>query len=201
MLISPPEDVYLSSGQQEQSRPYYLGHCSNKIGPVIIDEQGDYSQRMVASGTTESSPQHNKRNVSIGAAGTSSDCQMPGYAIDHRFLDEDEDEDLGSTTISPSYYYFYQPQHMPLSSPSNNNSSVTNNTPSNTTAESSYYSTRCQMRHVESQRTLQSLSTIDSIYTGYQPIQFDLPIIRVGMLSHIDASFLQRKFLIEEEGQ
>jgi hypothetical protein len=196
MLISPPEDAYL----QQSSRSYYLGHHSNKIRPIIIDEQEQNSQQMIAA-QTENLPQHNKRSVSVDAAAgmSSSDSAILGYITDHIVLDDEEGGDLGSTTVSPSYYYFYQPQHLPLSSPSNNNSSITNNTTSNVTAESSsYYSTIPQ---VESQRTFQSLSTIDSIYTGYKSIQFELPIIRVGMLSHIDASFLQKKVLTEDERQ
>jgi hypothetical protein len=199
MLVSQPENVYLQSSQQP-SRPYYLGHYSNKVRPIIDEQEDQNSQRVIVTEEiTENTSQHNKRRASVDVLGMSScDSAILGYTMNH-IEDEVEEDELGSTTISPSYYYYYQPHHMPLSSPSNNNSSVTHNTTSNATAESSYYSTRCQIPQTESQRTFQSLSTIDSIYTGYQPIQFDLPIIRVGMLSHIDASFLQMK--VEEERQ
>lgn len=73
-----------------------------------------------------------------------------------------------------NYYSYYQPQFIPLSSPSNNNSS-------NTT--SSYYST---LPHVDTQRSIQSLSTIESVYTGFQPLKIDLPMIQVGAF---DVSF------------
>ncbi|KAI8075735.1 hypothetical protein BDF21DRAFT_495214 [Thamnidium elegans] len=69
-------------------------------------------------------------------------------------------------------YYCYQPErNLVLSSPSVNNTTTEE-------SSSSYYSSRCQIPQVESQRTL---STLDSIFTGYPPIQFDLPIIQLGV--------------------
>lgn len=84
---------------------------------------------------------------------------------------------------NPSRYYYYQPQrNLVLSSPSVNNTT--------TEESSSYYSSRCQIPHVESQRTI---STMDSIFTGYPPIQFDLPIIQLGGISQMDISFLKKR--------
>lgn len=84
----------------------------------------------------------------------------------------------------PSRYYYYQPQrNLVLSSPSVNNTTTEE-------SSSSYYSSRCQIPHVESQRTI---STMDSIFTGYPPIQLDLPIIQLGGISQMDISFLKKR--------
>lgn len=198
MVVSFPDEAYHQSGQPP-SRPYYMGHYinNNKIRPV--SEDIDAQQQIISP--SNSSPQRNKRrNVVLHNSGNASESPIQAttskFTIGHVLLDDEvgDDGDLISATASSNvnnyYSSYYQPQHMPLSSPSNTNSSATNNT----TSASSYYSSRCQIPQVESQRTIQSLSTIDSVFSGFQPIQFNLPIIQVGMLSHIDVSFLQKKF-------
>lgn len=70
-------------------------------------------------------------------------------------------------TITLDNSSYYKPQYMPLSSPSKS---------------SSYYSTR--LPHVD------SLSTIESVYSGFQPLKIDLPIIQVGAF---DVSFITRQ--------
>ncbi|KAL7325885.1 hypothetical protein PS15p_208309 [Mucor circinelloides] len=196
MVVSLPDEAYCQSGNPP-SRPYYMGHYNNnnnnKIRPV--SEDIDAQQQIILA--TNNSPQRNKRKSMMVSdhSGSSIHASTSRFTIEHVLLDDEAGEDLASATASSNinnHYYssYYQPQHMPLSSPSNTNSSATNNT----TSASSYYSSRCQIPQVESQRTFQSLSTIESAYGGgYQPIQFDLPIIQVGMLSHIDVSFLQKK--------
>ncbi|CAO0800283.1 unnamed protein product [Mucor circinelloides] len=197
MVVSLPDEAYCQSGQPP-SRPYYMGHYTNtnnnnKIRPA--SEDVDAQQQIILA--TNNSPQRNKRKSMMvsGHSGSSMHASTSRFTIEHVLLDDEAGDDLASATASSNinnHYYssYYQPQHMPLSSPSNTNSSATNNT----TSASSYYSSRCQIPQVESQRTFQSLSTIESTYGGgYQPIQFDLPIIQVGTLSHIDVSFLQKK--------
>ncbi|GAN04875.1 hypothetical protein MAM1_0075d04341 [Mucor ambiguus] len=194
MVVSLPDEAYCQPGHPP-SRPYYMGHYNhnNKIRPV--SEDMDAQQQIILA--TNNSPQRNKRkSMMISSSGPSSvHASTSRFTIEHVVLDDEMNDDLASATPSSNihnryYSSYYQPQHMPLSSPSNTNSSATNNT----TSASSYYSSRCQIPQVESQRTFQSLSTIESVYHGgYQPVQFDLPIIQVGMLSHIDVSFLQKK--------
>lgn len=197
MVVSLPDEAYHQPGQPP-SRPYYMGHYNNnnKIRPV--SEDIDAQQQIILA--TNNSPQRNKRKSMVlhnsgNAPGSSIQATTSRFTIDHVLLDDEicDDGGLASATASSNinnyYSSYYQPQHMPLSSPSNTNSSATDNT----TSASSYYSSRCQIPQVESQRTFQSLPTIDSVYTGFQSIQFDLPIIQVGMLSHIDVSFLQKK--------
>ncbi|KAI8642899.1 hypothetical protein BD408DRAFT_166181 [Parasitella parasitica] len=198
MVVSLPEEAYYGSDHlPAASRPYYLGHYttsnSNKIRPVSEDQ--DARQKMILA--TNNSPQRNKRKSMMihhsgNASGSSIHASSSKFAVERVLLDDDDNELASAATSSniQNYYSsYYQPQHMPLSSLSNTNSSMTNNS----TSASSYYSSRWQMPHTESQRTLQSLSTIESLYGRSQPMQFDLPIIQVGMLSHIDASFLHKR--------
>ncbi|KAL9549958.1 hypothetical protein MBANPS3_004973 [Mucor bainieri] len=195
MVVSLPDEVYCQPGQPP-SRPYYMGHYNhnNKIRPVSEDMD---AQQQIILATNNSSQRNKRKSMMVSSHSTSSvHASTSRFTIEHVVLDDEVNDDLASATASSNihnqyYSSYYQPQHMPLSSPSNTNSSATNNT----TSASSYYSSRCQIPQVESQRTFQSLSTIESAYRGgCQPIQFDLPIIQVGMLSHIDASFLQKKF-------
>ncbi|KAK4510144.1 bem46 protein, variant [Mucor velutinosus] len=194
MVVSLPDEAYCHSGHPP-SRPYYMGHYNNnnKIRPV--SEDMDAEQQIILA--TNNSSQRNKRKSMMTSSNSASSvhASTSRFAIEHVVLDDAANDDLASATASSniySHYYssYYQPQHILLSSPSNTNSSGINNA----TSASSYYSSRCQIPQVESQRTFQSLSTIESAYrSGCQPIQFDLPIIQVGMLSHIDVSFLQKK--------
>lgn len=196
MIVSLPDEAYHQSGQPP--RPYYMGHYTNnnKINPVSEDVD---AERQIILSTNNSSQRNKRKSIALNNSGNVSGSSLLAstskFKVEHVLLDNEvgDDGDLApasaSSNINNYYSSYYQPQHMPLSSPSNTNSSTTNNT----TSASSYYSSRCQIPQVESQRTIRSLSTIDSVYTGFQPIQFNLPIIQVGMLSHIDVSFLQKK--------
>lgn len=146
MSVSLPDEIY--NQQEPSSRPYYLGHYTNRVRPsthhnplVMIDKESS------GSGTTT------RQRVMM--------------------LPDQQD---------PRYYCYQPERNLVLSSPSVNITTTEE-------SSSSYYSSRCQIPHVESQRTL---STLDSIFTGYPPIQFDLPIIQLGGISHMDTSFLER---------
>lgn len=151
MSVSLPDEIY---SQEPATRPYYLGHYTNKIRPL-----------------SNSSTKVNKD--SLNAASSS------GSRTRQTIMMLPDQQDSTTTTR----YYCYQPErNLALSSPSVNNTTTEE-------SSSSYYSSRCQIPQVESQRTL---STLDSIFTGYPPIQLDLPIIQLGGISQMDISFLKR---------
>ncbi|KAI9252743.1 hypothetical protein EDC94DRAFT_620532 [Helicostylum pulchrum] len=151
MSVSLPGEVYY---QEPTTRPYYLGHHSNKVRPLKDDStRADKN----SSNATSSSGSRTRQTIMM----------LP-----------DQQDSMAHTR-----YYCYQPErNLALSSPSENNTTTEE-------SSSSYYSSRCQIPQVESQRTL---STLDSIFTGYPPIQLDLPIIQLGGISRMDISFLKR---------
>ncbi|KAI8988938.1 hypothetical protein BDB01DRAFT_849042 [Pilobolus umbonatus] len=167
MLVSLPTDY--PEDPRAPLKPYYLGHHTSRITPVDIPQL-----TITAPSTYEASS-----------------------STDHPLLIEDEKIDNPYTYGHSSSYsnnseqiqmledvlIQHNDEHVSLSSPSNIGSSVT------TDSSTSYYSSR-QIPHGESQRTFQSLSTLDSIYR-YQPIHFELPMIQLG-ISLMDDSFIRQ---------
>jgi hypothetical protein len=142
-IVSLPDEIYSSS----QSRPYYLGHHQNTIGPM------NGPHLLMAPGGTKA--------ISNSTSSARQTIMM-----------------VPPTAEGPGEYY-YQPNMQALSSPS------LNNTTTEEGSSSSYNSSR--LPHIESQ-----ISTLDSIFTGYPPIQLDLPIIQLGTISQMDISFLEK---------
>ncbi|KAI9476294.1 MAG: hypothetical protein EXX96DRAFT_294545 [Benjaminiella poitrasii] len=199
MFISHPDKAYYSANQEQPSRPYYLGHYhqSNKIKPISFSSNGFSQLQLKKEIDSISLESHRKRHISAAEPNTVEIEQQPssiisGYIASTKNDDgkRRDDEIIESTMIktmtqsnnAEHNYYGYQSQHVhPLSPPTASSSA-------------SFYTPSCNLISVsDSQSSFPSLSTLDSIYKGYQPIKFDLPVIRVGMLSQIDVSFLQRK--------
>lgn len=162
-MVSLPDETY---SQQPANRSYHMGHHS-RIEPVneeglIVTGGGHTKERRMIS--------HSNSNHSQYSTFTNTTRQtiimLPAEERDQQ-----------------RYNYYYNPQRkMVFPSPSLNNTTSTEEASS-----SSYYSSR--LPQIESQR---SLSTLDSIFTGYPPIQLDLPVIQLGIISQMDVSFLEK---------
>ena len=82
-----------------------------------------------------------------------------------------------------SRHSYYHPQYNPTLS------SMTSFNYTTTEGSSSTHSSRLPL--VESQRTLKSLATTEES-TSAAPMQFDLPIIKLGHISNMDTDFLEK---------
>lgn len=169
MNVSLPDEIYSQSQQDLVTRPYYLGHHHNKIRPL---DDIDSPHLLV----TTNQPIKEMLDTPERDSFRLSDGRQTILML--------QDHQQDNTTR----HSYYQPQYnMALSSIT----SFNNTTATEESSSSSYYSSR--MPIAESQRTLKSLSTIDSISsTTHQPVQFDLPLIKLGHISHMDTSFLEK---------
>ncbi|KAI7903210.1 uncharacterized protein BX663DRAFT_542711 [Cokeromyces recurvatus] len=215
MLISPPDKAYYSLDQEQPNKPYYMGHYNKKSNvnstTHFTSENLHQLQQKKKSGDRDSVSlrSYYQRNVSttepnsIELGQQSSSMTMTGYEFSEKRRSDIDllESTMITTTSQPNneehYHYNYQPTHImhPLSPPISMTQDMHMPMTTTTSSSTSFYTPRCRniLESSDSQCSFPSLSTIDSLSKGFQPIQFDLPIIQVGMLSHIDASFLQKK--------
>ncbi|KAI8879198.1 hypothetical protein K501DRAFT_194151 [Backusella circina FSU 941] len=144
-LITPIDDAY-----HQTSRPYYMGHYTNRVIPYptlpIVDSRYSLHQNMAG-------PSHlsYREEMNVGNTRTSNVLS--------------EKRPLRIERYSPSYRG------------SNSNPSFYSSHPSQ------------QLPHSDSQHSIQTESTQDSIFQRIKPISLELPRIQLG-LSHMDVSFL-----------
>lgn len=169
MNVSLPDEIYSQSQHDLATRPYYLGHHHNKVRPLDDTD----SPHLIVT-----------RDQPIKEMMDTSDHDSLRLSAGRQTILMLQDQQQDNTTR----HSYYQPQYnMALSSIT----SFNNTTATEESSSSSYYSSRLPI--AESQRTLKSLSTIDSISsTAHQPVQFDLPVIKLGHISHMDTSFLEK---------
>ncbi|KAI8969110.1 hypothetical protein BDF20DRAFT_145199 [Mycotypha africana] len=164
----------------------------SSLSTIVASDNNSNIMKPINSYTLQSSHAHSKNKII--PEDKYDDSRK--YII-HEELEEEEDYEeqiLGLklthdsnhllNTYVPRHSNYYQPQCIPLSP-----------TPSDSISYMSAQSTSSLIMKIPLNDTEQSLSTMESLTSlrDFKPIQFDLPIIKLGMLSHIGVSFLDNR--------